>query len=184
MADAKITELAALGATPDDADLLAIVDDVVGTATTKKITVSNFLSGALDLGGALSGDETWSGITIPGTAGATIAVGDACYLASTGKWLLNDGIYDGTDTGFDKQLGICVLAGNDTDPTEMLTYGKVRSAAFPSLTIGAPVYLSDTAGDLTVTQPTTSFHVTRIVGFGMTAEDLLFNPSNDWVSHV
>ena len=42
MADQKITELTEL-TTPADADLLAIVDDVVGTPITKKITKSNFL---------------------------------------------------------------------------------------------------------------------------------------------
>jgi len=41
MADAKITELVALGATPDDADILVIVDDVTGTPITKKVTVAN-----------------------------------------------------------------------------------------------------------------------------------------------
>lgn len=41
MADQKITQLDALAATPDDADILAIVDDVAGTPITKKITVAN-----------------------------------------------------------------------------------------------------------------------------------------------
>jgi len=43
MADKKITELDALAATPDDADILAIVDDVAVTPVTKKITVANLL---------------------------------------------------------------------------------------------------------------------------------------------
>ena len=47
MADAKITELDALGETPNDADILAIVDDVVGTPITKKITVANLLGGVV-----------------------------------------------------------------------------------------------------------------------------------------
>lgn len=139
----------------------------------------------IKLDAVLSTDEKWSGIVIAGTAGATLAVGDVCYLASTGKWLLNDGILDGTDTGFSKQLGICVLAAAaDTNPTEMLIYGKVRSAAFPSFTTGSPVYLSDTAGDLVVAQPTTTNFAIRVVGFAITAEDLLFNPSNDYIIHV
>jgi hypothetical protein len=137
----------------------------------------------IKLDATLSGDEKWSGIVIAGTAGATLAVGDVCYLASSGKWLLNDGILDGTDTGFSKQLGICVLAGNDTEPTEMLVYGKVRSAAFPAFTVGSPVYLSDTAGDLVVTQPSTANFAIRIVGYAITAEDLFFNPSNDYIIH-
>ena len=44
MADKKITELTEL-TTVNDADVLAIVDDVSGTATTKKITRSNLFAG-------------------------------------------------------------------------------------------------------------------------------------------
>lgn len=58
MATKKITELNALSATPDNADILAIVDNPSGSAETKKITVSNLLgdavtvsSGAVDLAG-------------------------------------------------------------------------------------------------------------------------------------
>ena len=40
MANVKITELPALGATPADADILEIVDDVAGTPTSKKVTVA------------------------------------------------------------------------------------------------------------------------------------------------
>ena len=46
MADQKITQLTELAATPDDADILAVVDDVAGTPVTKKITVANLLAGA------------------------------------------------------------------------------------------------------------------------------------------
>lgn len=128
----------------------------------------------------LSADEKWSGITTKGTAGATLAVGDVCYLASSGKWLLNDGILDGTDTGFSKQLGICILAGNDTQATEMLLYGKIRSAAFPTFTVGSPVFLDDTAGDMTATKPSTANFVVRVLGYALSAEELMFNPSNDY----
>jgi len=43
MANKKITELDAL-TTPAGADVLAIVDDVAGTATTKKVTVTNLMT--------------------------------------------------------------------------------------------------------------------------------------------
>jgi len=133
---------------------------------------------------ALSADEKWSGITTSGTAGATLTVGDVCYLASSGKWLKVDGILDGTDIGFKAQLGICILAGADTEATEMLLYGKVRSAAFPAFTVGAAVYLSDTAGDLVVAQPSTTNFAIRKVGYAITAEDLFFNPSNDYIVYA
>ena len=43
MANKKITELLNL-ATPNGADLLAIVDDIAGTATTKKVTATNLMT--------------------------------------------------------------------------------------------------------------------------------------------
>ena len=51
MADLKITQLTELAATPDDADILAVVDDVAGTPVTKKVTVANLLAGAGGGGG-------------------------------------------------------------------------------------------------------------------------------------
>ena len=45
MANKKITELTEL-TTPAGADILAIVDDTLGTATTKKVTVTNLMGQA------------------------------------------------------------------------------------------------------------------------------------------
>ena len=167
------------------------VSEVPAGDATKLPLAGGTMTGDIQLGetdikldAVLSGDEKWSGIVIAGTLGATIAVGDVCYLGSAGKWLLNDGILDGTDTGFSKQLGMCVLAGDDTDATEMLIYGKIRSATLPTLTVGSPVYLDDTAGNLVVTQPSTTNFAIRVVGYAIIAEDLLFNPSNDYIVHT
>ncbi len=44
MAEIKITEYVELAATPDDADIIEIVDDVAGTPTSKKITVEHLRS--------------------------------------------------------------------------------------------------------------------------------------------
>ncbi len=176
-----------------DTTIARVSAGVVSIEGVNILTVAGgTLTGDLQLGetdikldALLSGDETWSGITTTGTAGSALVVGDVCYLANTGKWLIVDGILDGTDTGFSKQLGICVLAaGADTNPTEMLLYGKVRSAAFPVFTVGSAVYLSDTAGDLIVAQPSSVNFCIRIVGYALTAEDLFWNPSNDWIIHI
>ena len=139
----------------------------------------------IKLDAVLSGDEKWSGVTMSGTAGATLAVGDVCFLQTAdSKWELVDGILDGTDVGFKLQLGICVLAANADAATEMLVYGKVRSAAFPAFTVGAPVYLSDTAGDLVVAQPSSANFCIRVCGYAISATDLLFNPDNSYIVHT
>jgi len=202
MTDKKITELTDY-TPPIDADVVPIVDTVSGI--TKKLTWANIkatlamlplaggtMTGDIQLGetdikldAVLSGDEKWSGVTMAGTAGATLAVGDVCFLQTAdSKWELVDGILDGTDLGFKLQLGICVLAANADAATEMLVYGKVRSAAFPVFTVGAPVYLSDTAGDLIVTQPSTTNFAIRVCGYAITAEDLLFCPSSDYIINL
>ena len=137
----------------------------------------------IKLDAALSGDETWSGITITGVSGVTtLAVGNLCYLnANDSRWELVDA---NLSDGYDKQLGICVLAGADGEATEMLIYGKIRSAAFPAFTVGSPLYMSETAGDMTLTQPTTTDAAIRILGAAITAEDLLFAPEYSYYTHI
>lgn len=150
-----------------------------GTVTLPEVQLGET---GIKLDDTLSADEKWSGITIGGTLGATIAVGDLCYLNNDdGRWELVDA---NLSDGYDKQLGICLTAGNDGSSTTMLVFGKVRSAAFPAFTIGSPLYISETAGDITHTQPTTADVAIRVVGFALTAEDLMFNPSNDYIVHT
>jgi hypothetical protein len=135
------------------------------------------------LDAALSATGKYSGISEAGTAGATLAFGDLCYLqTSDSRWELVDA---NVTAGYANKLGICILAAAaDGSATKMLLWGKVRSSAFPTLTIGAPVYISETAGDVVVAQPTTADACIRIVGFGNTADELFFCPSPDYVTHV
>ncbi len=140
----------------------------------------------LEMDAAMSADEKYSGITVPGTAGATISFGDLCYLDVTAtEWLLADA--SAASTAGDVVLGICVDASTDGNATSMLLIGTVRSAAFPaSIALGAPVYVSETAGDVTATAPTTTDSVMRRVGWAITAEPntIYFNPSNDYITHT
>jgi hypothetical protein len=138
----------------------------------------------LELDSALSADGKYSGVVEAGVAGATLAFGDLVYLqASDSRWELVDA---NLSAGYDKKLGICVLAAaNDGDVTAILLWGKVRAdTAFPTMTIGSPVYMSETAGDITSTQPTTADACIRVVGFANTGDELFFNPSNDYIVHA
>lgn len=142
-------------------------------------------AGQLVLDPTLSADGTWSGIMEAGTAGATLAFGDLCYFSVTdSRWELADADADATSGAV--MLGMCVLAAAaDGDPTNILRYGKIRAdAVFPTLTIGAPVYASTIAGDVQVAQPSGTDDVIRVIGHAITSDSLLFNPSNDWMTHV
>jgi len=85
MADKKITALVELAETPNDADLVALVDDVVGTPTTKKITIANLLGGIKDiLNYADSPMVVTGGVITEGTNAGTFKVSAlTCLLRST-----------------------------------------------------------------------------------------------------
>jgi hypothetical protein len=130
-------------------------------------------------------DGEFSGTIITGTAGATLAFGDLIYLAAAdSRWELADA--SSVTTAGDVKLGICVLAAAaDGDPTEILRYGNIRAnAAFPAMTISAPMFVSETAGDITGTKPTTTDSVTRCIGHANTADELEFNPDNFYITNV
>ena len=127
---------------------------------------------------ALSADGKWSGIVEAGIAGATLAFGDLVYLAvGDSRWELTDADTDATAFGM---IGICVqVAASNGSATTILLWGKVRAdAVFPALTVGAPVFVGTTAGDIQVAAPSGSGDIIRIIGYGRTAEVLFFCPDN------
>jgi hypothetical protein len=139
---------------------------------------------SMKLDAALSADGKWSGITETGTAWAALAFGELCYFqASDSRWELVDA---NLSAWYDKKLWMCVLAANaDWDATEMLLIGKIRAdAKFPTMTIGSPVYMGETAGTVVVTQPSTADVAIRVVWYANTADELWFNPSSDYIVHT
>lgn len=132
---------------------------------------------SIDLDPALSADGKYSGICITGTAGATLAFGDVIYLAAAdSRWELADA--DSATTS-QRLIGMCVLAAaSDGSATKILLQGNIRAdTAFPALTIGSPVYLGETAGDVQTAIPTGADNVIRVLGYALTADSFVFNPS-------
>jgi len=78
--DKRITELTELSTTPDTTNIIAIVDDVAGTPTTKKITIAKLLGTEVD-------NETPSG-TIDGT-NKTFTLANTPSPATSLKLFLN-----------------------------------------------------------------------------------------------
>lgn len=181
------------------AQLYGVLSDETGSASGAPLAVFNqnptltgaTMAGVFTLGEngialdpSISGDGYYSGITETGTAGATLAFGDLIYLNNDdSRWELADA---NLSDGYDKQLGLCVLtAANDGSATTILLYGKINAAtAFPAITVGAPAYLSETAGDITFTAPTTTDSATRIIGYGTATDEILFNPENSYYTHT
>lgn len=155
-----------------------------GGTMTGNITLGENASIALDPAG--SADGKYTGITVTGVAGATVAFGDLITLdKDDSRWELVDISVAAAATGDARGImGMAVSAGNDGDAITILLNGIIRADAnFPALTIGAAVYAS-TSGDIVVTQPSTKDYVIRIVGYALTTDEIYFNPENDWISHT
>lgn len=125
-----------------------------------------------------SADGAYSGITMTATAGYTQAFGDLNYLAvADSRWELTDA--DAATTA-DRLLAMVVVAGTDGNACTLLMMGTIRAdAKFPALTVGAAVYVGETAGEIQVAIPTGADNVIRRVGYALTADSIYFNPSMD-----
>lgn len=155
-----------------------------GGTMSGNITLGENTSIALDPAG--SADGKYSGITVTGTGGDTIAFGDLVTLdKDDSRWEKVDISVAAAATGDARGiLGMAVTSSTNGTAITVLLHGIIRADAnFPTLTIGAPVYAS-TTGDIVVTQPTTTDDVIRIIGYALTADEIFFNPGNTWTTHT
>lgn len=76
------------------------------------------------------------------------------------------------------------VVSTTTDGTKQVIYGCVKvNTSLSTDKAGDPVYVSETAGEVTTTAPTTSGAFVRVVGHVVdpSRDVILFNPSNDWI---
>ncbi len=144
-------------------------------------------STSVQLDPVLSADGTWTGITMTGTAGYTQAFGDLVYLDPTdSRWEAADAnAASGADGDSRGMLAMVVVAGTDGNACTLLLQGNIRAdAKFDSFTVNNPMYVSETAGAVTQTQPTTTDVVIRFLGAALDANTMYFAPDKFWYSHT
>lgn len=176
--DADVATHAALTATHGVSGALVGTTDSQ-TLSSKTLTApvinASTLTGNQNISALPASDHTANGPTTSiFNLGATVALMETVYLGSGGKWLLTDASATGTA---DKMLGICLDGGVDNDTTTVALAGSfVRDDTWNWTTIGGAIYLSETAGALTQTAPTTTDAVVRVVGYATSADTLWFMP--------
>lgn len=174
------------GTTPGAATFTTLTATTVNAFTTGgNITLAENTS--IDLDPAGSADGKYSGIAVTGTAGEALAFGDVIVLDVTaGKWFKGSvSAAAGADGDLRGGVGMCVLAAaGDASATKILLMGTCRADAnFPALTVGSVVYAT-TAGDITVTQPSTTDHIIKVLGYALTADEIYFCPSMEYMTHT
>ena len=148
------------------------------------MTLGENTSIALDPAG--SADGKYSGITLIGVGGTTIAFGDLLSLSQAdGRWEWMD-ISTGTASISDPSAfcAMAVSTATNGSPITVLLKGLVRAdSRFPAFNRGKPVYASIN-GLVTGTATTTTDQFIRIVGHATSEDEMYFNPENNWMTRV
>lgn len=157
-------------------------NSTTGTDSIVRATSPTLVTPSITLGGGLSADGNYTGVSETGTAGETLAFGEVVYFkAADSRWWKTDA--DSATTSGGVKVAICVSSGTAGGALTVMLFGKIRAdSLFPTMTIGAPVFLSQTAGAITSTQPTGTDVVVRVAGFANTADELFWNPSPDYLT--
>jgi len=131
---------------------------------------------------AMSADGKYSGFCEAGTAGATLAFGEVVYYSSAdSKWERTDADAESTTK---PRVGIVVAGGNEDAAITVMTIGFIREDDFNWTTVGAPLFIHTTAGDMIEAAPSGSADCIRCVGHVVDANTVFFNPSPDWFEHA
>ena len=136
--------------------------------------------GALSLDATPDTDHTANGPqTSTLNAGYSSTIMDLVYLNANGKWLEADADASGTSNNL---LGIALEAKTDGQAMNVaLSDSFVRDDTW-NWTIGVPLYVSGSIGEITATKPSGSGDIVRTVGYAVTADIIFFNPSSDYVT--
>ena len=157
------------------------VTTISGSASTGQLTptsIVNAISGnsAGDFG---SGAEILTGISNDSVTAGSI------YVLRNGVWTLIDADAEATAS---QLVGVATAAAASSDSSAgMIIKGCVTLASAytaGSDSEGAPVYASATAGEATLTAPSSSGQIVRILGFSLNVGDkkMFLNPDNTFRS--
>ena len=129
----------------------------------------------LSAGANALSDDTYSGLALGGrNAGEAISMWDVVYFDTT------DSEYKHADAELPAR-GIAVSSGTDASELVVLVQGVVRNDGWAWTTVGGPLYLSDTAGGLTETAPSTSGDCVQIVGWVLSDDEAYLNFSGHYL---
>jgi hypothetical protein len=181
MAAAADTKLATSESIKAYADTkMADLSDDTTPSLGGTFTIGEF---AIQLDASLSADGKYSGITCDGVIGyASGAFGDLVYLAlADDRWEKTDA--NAVGTAGDVMLGLVISTGaSDGDACVILLFGFIKETDFNFPNGGDALYVSETAGEMTATAPSTASVMVRVVGYaGVDADTVFFNPSKSWL---
>jgi len=131
-------------------------------------------SAFFDLTSSPATDHSASGFRISETAGENLVFPELCYFKSDGKFWKSAAGAAGTTTGLLAMALASITA--EASGNFLVKFGFIRDETWNFATVGAPVYVSLTGGEVTQTAPPSATNQVRIIGFAKTSKILCFDP--------
>jgi hypothetical protein len=113
-------------------------------------------------------------------AGGAIGAMDLVCIHSTTQEIV---VADASAVATARTIGIAPAAISDEATGTVLLQGFIRDDTW-NWTTGSPLYLSETAGDMTHTAPTTDGAFVQVVGVALEPDVVYLNPSMDIIEHA
>jgi hypothetical protein len=127
-----------------------------------------------------TGDHTFTGLSAQMLAGGAIAAFKLVCIHTTTQEVVTA---DASAYATARVIGIAPAAISDTATGTILLHGFIRDDTF-NFTTGATLFLSETAGALTETAPTTDGAFVQVVGTALSPDVVYINPSMDIIEHA
>ena len=128
----------------------------------------------------LGTDHTYTGLTAQMLAGGAIAAFDLVCVHTTTQEVVEA---DANAYATARVIGIAPAAISDEATGTVLLHGFIRDDTW-TWTAGSTLYLSETAGAMTHTAPSTDGAFVLVVGVALSAVVVYINPSMDVIEHA
>lgn len=125
-------------------------------------------------------DHTFTGLSAQMLAGGTIAAFDLVCVHTTTQEVVEA---DASAYATARVIGIAPAAISDTATGTILLHGFIRDDSW-SWTPGSTLYLSETAGAMTHTAPSTDGAFVQVVGVALSPDVVYINPSMDVIERA
>jgi hypothetical protein len=131
-------------------------------------------------------NPSYNGQVLVATAGETVVAGQLVYLRTDGSWYLAAATAVATAT---QLIGIALNGANANRRVAILLDGLIGISyhdQFGTITSGAPLYVSTTAGNVSEAPPSNSGEIVRLVGHNIYENSsnyavIRFQPDNTWL---
>jgi len=155
-------------------------DVTTGTVTSAGFVLADAANVNISVPLLAGTDHTTTGITATMLAGGAISAFQVVCIHSTTQEVV---VADASAVATARAIGIAPAAISDTASGTVLLHGFIRDDTW-TWTTGGVLYLSETAGAMTHTAPTTDGAFVQAVGIALSPDVAYINPSLDIIEHA